>query len=345
MDSFKLTKYSHGSGCGCKIAPADLEKILVNHRNTKTIEQLLIGNNSNDDAAVWDIGNGQALISTVDFFLPVVDDAFDFGRIAAANALSDVYAMGGKPVFANVVLGWPMEKLPAELASEVLNGARSICEKVNVAIAGGHSINSSDPIFGLSVNGFANVAHIKRNNTAKAGDLLYVTKPLGIGVLSTAIKRGIAHSNHVQHVVEVMCSLNTIGEKLGAQKWVHSMTDITGFGLLGHLLEMAAGSKLTAQVHFKNVPLLPYLDEYLKQNIIPDNTYRNWNAYEKKVKGLADMKAFQVLNDPQTSGGLLVSVAAEHAPDAEELFTTEGVHAVCIGKFVPETDFGMEVIL
>jgi len=345
MDSFKLTQYSHGSGCGCKIAPADLEKNLVNHRSTKNIEQLLIGNNSNDDAAVWDIGNGQALISTVDFFLPVVDDAFDFGRIAAANALSDVYAMGGKPVFANVVLGWPIEKLPAELATEVLNGARSICEKANVAIAGGHSINSSDPIFGLSVNGFAQLAHIKRNNTAKSGDLLYLTKPLGIGVLSTAIKRGVAHSVHIQEVVELMCSLNAIGEKLGAKKWVHSMTDVTGFGLLGHLTEMAEGSNLTAQLHFKNVALLPCLDEYLKQNIIPDNTYRNWNAYEKKVSGLGDMKAFQVLNDPQTSGGLLISVDAQHAQEADELFTAEGVRGVCVGKFVNKTDFSIEVIL
>ncbi|MBX7205796.1 MAG: selenide, water dikinase SelD [Bacteroidia bacterium] len=345
MDSFKLTQYSHGSGCGCKIAPADLEKILATHRSTRTAEQLLIGNNSNDDAAVWDIGNGQALISTVDFFLPVVDDAFDFGRIAAANALSDVYAMGGKPVFANVVLGWPIEKLPAELATEVLNGARNICEKVNVAIAGGHSINSSDPIFGLSVNGFANVGHIKRNNTARSGDFLYLTKPLGIGVLSTAIKRGVAHSGHIQEVVELMCSLNTIGEKLGAQKWVHSMTDITGFGLLGHLTEMAEGSNLTAQLRFNDVPLLSCLDEYLKLNTIPDNTYRNWNAYEKKVSGLTDMKAFQVLNDPQTSGGLLISVAAEHAQEADELFAAEGVHAVCIGQFVPEGVYSIEVIL
>jgi selenide,water dikinase len=345
MDSFKLTQYSHGSGCGCKIAPADLEKILVNHRSTKTIDQLLIGNNSNDDAAVWDIGNGQALISTVDFFLPVVDGAFDFGRIAAANALSDVYAMGGRPAFANAVLGWPMEKLPAELASEVLKGAQSICEKANVAIAGGHSINSSDPIFGLTVNGFIARDHIKQNNSAWINDLLYLTKPLGIGVLSTAIKRGIAQPHHIQAVVELMCSLNTIGTKLGDQNWVHSMTDITGFGLLGHLTEMAEGSNLTAQLYFKDVPVLPYIDEYLKQNCIPDNTYRNWNAYENRVTGLADMRAFQVLNDPQTSGGLLLSIAPELAQTAEKLFTAEGVQAVCIGKFISLSDFRIEVIL
>jgi selenide,water dikinase len=229
MEKIRLTQYSHGSGCGCKIAPAELEKILSGNKSSLQIKELLVGNNTNDDAAVWDLGNGQVLISTVDFFLPVVDDAFNFGRIAAANSISDVYAMGGKPLFANAVLGWPIDKIPSTIATEVLNGARSICTELNIPIAGGHSINSSDPIFGLAVNGIAVKENIKQNNTAKAGDLLYLTKPLGVGIMTTAIKRGLAQDEHIAHTVELMCTVNSIGERLGAIESVHALTDVTGF--------------------------------------------------------------------------------------------------------------------
>lgn len=331
MEKIRLTQYSHGSGCGCKIAPAELEKILSGNKSSLQIEELLVGNNTNDDAAVWDLGNGQVLISTVDFFLPVVDDAFDFGRIAAANAISDVYAMGGKPIFANAVLGWPIDKIPSEIATEVLNGARSICSELNIPIAGGHSINSSDPIFGLAVNGIAAKGNIKQNNTAKAGDLLYLTKPLGVGIMTTAIKRGLAQDEHIVHTVELMCTVNSIGERLGALEAVHALTDVTGFGLLGHLLEIAEGSGLSAELDFSKVPVLPFLDTYLQQNCIPDNTFRNWNSWEKKVSGVEDLKSFQVLNDPQTSGGLLIAVSADKAQELETLLDACALPVHCIG--------------
>lgn len=331
MEKIRLTQYSHGSGCGCKIAPAELEKILSGNKSSLQIKELLVGNNSNDDAAVWDLGNGQVLISTVDFFLPVVDDAFDFGRIAAANAISDVFAMGGKPIFANAVLGWPIDKIPSVLATEVLNGARSICSELNIPIAGGHSINSSDPIFGLAVNGIAVKENIKQNNTAKAGDLLYLTKPLGLGIMTTAIKRGLAQSEHITHTVELMCTVNSIGESLGALEAVHALTDVTGFGLLGHLIEMAEGSGLSAELDFSKVPVLPFLDSYLQQNCIPDNTFRNWNSWEKKVSGVDDLKSFQVLNDPQTSGGLLIAIAADKAIELETLLRKFSLPVHCIG--------------
>lgn len=331
MEKIRLTQYSHGSGCGCKIAPAELEKILSGNKSSLQIKELLVGNNTNDDAAVWDLGNGQVLISTVDFFLPVVDSAFDFGRIAAANSISDVYAMGGKPLFANAVLGWPIDKIPSAIATEVLNGARSICSEMNIPIAGGHSINSSDPIFGLAVNGIAAIDNIKQNNTAKAGDLLYLTKPLGVGIMTTAIKRGLAQDEHIAHTVELMCTVNSIGERLGAIEAVHALTDVTGFGLLGHLIEMAEGSGLSAELDFSKVPVLPFLDTYLQQNCIPDNTFRNWNSWEKKVSGVEDLKSFQVLNDPQTSGGLLIAVAADKAQELEALIYAYALPVHCIG--------------
>jgi selenide,water dikinase len=335
MEKIRLTQYSHGSGCGCKIAPAELEKILSGNKSSLQIKELLVGNSTNDDAAVWDLGNGQVLISTVDFFLPVVDDAFDFGRIAAANAISDVYAMGGKPLFANAVLGWPIDKIPSAIATEVLNGAKSICTELNIPIAGGHSINSSDPIFGLAVNGVAVKENIKQNNTAKAGDLLYLTKPLGVGIMTTAIKRGLAQTEHIAHTVELMCTVNSIGERLGTLEAVHALTDVTGFGLLGHLLEIAEGSGLSAELDFSKVPVLPFLDTYLQQNCIPDNTFRNWNSWEKKVSGVEDLKSFQVLNDPQTSGGLLIAIAAGKAQELEALLDACALPVHCIGFMKP----------
>lgn len=343
MEKIRLTQYSHGSGCGCKIAPAELEKILSGNKSSLQIKELLVGNNTNDDAAVWDLGNGQVLISTVDFFLPVVDDAFDFGRIAAANSISDVYAMGGKPLFANALLGWPIDKIPSEIATEVLNGARSICSELNIPIAGGHSINSSDPIFGLAVNGIAVKGNIKQNNTAKAGDLLYLTKPLGLGIMATAIRRGLAQDDHIAHTVEFMCRVNSIGERLGDIEAVHALTDVTGFGLLGHLLEIVEGSGLSAELDFSKVPVLPFLDTYLQQNCIPDNTYRNWNSWEKKVSGVEDLKSFQVLNDPQTSGGLLIAVSQDGKNHLEEVLHEHKCIVNCIGKISEKSVFGVTV--
>lgn len=310
-EPIRLTQYSRGAGCGCKIAPQVLDEILKNNITSPSIKNLLVGNSSKDDAAVYDLGNGTALISTTDFFMPVVDDAFDFGRIASANAISDVYAMGGKPVLAIAILGWPVEKLPAALAQQVLEGSRKICEEAGIPLAGGHSIDSAEPIFGLSVNGLVDIKNLKKNNTAKAGNLLFITKPLGVGVLSTAQKRGVLKEEHLPVMIKQMTVLNTIGEALGKTEGVTAMTDITGFGLLGHLVEMAEGSGLSAEINYEALPVIEGVKEYLSQRIVPDATYRNWNAYSAKTgfeKGVNVMEAFNLLPDPQTNGGLLIAV-------------------------------------
>ncbi|MDZ4668428.1 MAG: selenide, water dikinase SelD [bacterium] len=322
-NKIKLTQYSHKAGCGCKIAPADLEKIL-SERSEQHFKELLVGNQSNDDAAVWDIGGGLGVINTVDFFMPIVDDAFDFGRIAATNAISDVYAMGGKPLFANALLGWPIETLPLELATEVMNGAREVCRNAGIPLAGGHSIDSKEPLFGLTVTGSVRTENLKRNNLPQVGDYLFLSKPLGTGIMGTAIKRGLAQELHAKEVVDWMCKLNSIGVELGANAAVHALTDVTGFGLLGHLLEMC-GDEFSAELDWKNIPYFSFLDTYLKQNIIPDNTYRNWNAWEHKVGGVIEMEPFQILNDPQTSGGLLIAVSPEGVSSIRTLFTQNNI--------------------
>lgn len=313
----KLTQYASKAGCGCKIAPADLEKILA-QRDVNTFKNLLVGNQDNDDAAVWDIGSNMAVVNTVDFFMPIVNNAFDFGRIAAANAISDVYAMGAKPLFANAILGWPIDILPIELVQDVLRGAREICSKAGIPLAGGHSIDSKEPLFGLSVTGSVRTECLKRNNTPKEGDYLFLTKALGTGVMGTAIKRDLAVFEHASLAVESMCKLNDLGMYLGEIKEVNALTDVTGFGLIGHLLEMC-GTQFSAELYWDKVPYFDFLDSYLHQNIIPDNTYKNWNAWESKIDGITDMKPFQVLNDPQTSGGLLISVSEEGLSKVQQL--------------------------
>jgi selenide,water dikinase len=344
---YTLTSYAPGSGCGCKIAPAILSEILSGNRTMLSFPSLLVGNTSNDDAAVWDLHNGQALISTVDFFTPIVNNAYDFGRIAAANALSDVYAMGGKPVFANALLGWPVDELPVELAQQVMQGAISICNLAGIPIAGGHTINIKEPLFGLAVNGLALRKDIKQNNTGKEGDVLYLTKPIGTGVIATAIKRGVADAAHIQAVTESMCSLNTIGMLAAQHEQVHAITDITGYALLGHLIEMTEGSNVSAELDFAAVPVFHGIDIYLQQNLIPDNTYRNWNAIEKKVTGVADMHSFQLLNDPQTSGGLLLAVAPDFVGALENLLSQNGLAAFTrpIGRLIKKTNFEVNVVL
>ena len=292
--------------------------------------------------------NGQALVSTVDFFMPIVDDAFDFGRIAATNALSDVYAMGGKPIFANAILGWPIDKLPLELAAKVIEGAQFVCKQANIPIAGGHSIDSLEPMFGLAVNGLVNNENIKQNSTAQNGDVLFLTKKLGTGIIGTAIKRGLIEDElHAKTCIESMCTLNSIGFEIAKLSGVNAMTDITGFGLLGHLIEMAEGANLTAEIDWKNVPYFDFIASYLQKNIIPDNTYRNWNAYEKMVSGLNDMKAFQILNDPQTSGGLLISINPANQQTLIDLFNQNGMQDFIkpIGVFKAASAFKVNVNL
>ncbi|MBC6492748.1 selenide, water dikinase SelD [Flavihumibacter stibioxidans] len=310
-NKYPLTQYSHGAGCGCKISPQALEQILHSEQPAIANEKLLVGNQSKDDAAVYDLGNDNALISTTDFFMPIVDDAYDFGRIASANAISDVYAMGGRPILAIAILGWPIEKLPAGLASQVLEGARATCALAGIPLAGGHSIDSPEPLFGLAVNGLVHKSQLKQNNTARRGDLLLMTKSLGTGVLSTAQKRSVLEPAHYDGLLKQLVQLNNVGEKLAAIEGVHAMTDITGFGLLGHLIEMAEGSGLGAQIQYEKIPVLDGVREYLSRRIVPDATYRNWNSYSNKVgfeKGVNVMEAFSLLPDPQTNGGLLIAV-------------------------------------
>ena len=237
LDAIKLTQYSHGAGCGCKIAPKILDEILSSSITSPDNNKLIVGNHSKDDAAVYDLGNGTALISTTDFFMPIVDDPYEFGRIASANAISDVYAMGGKPILAIAILGWPINILPPAIAQKVIEGSRSICMEAGIPLAGGHSIDSPEPIFGLAVNGLVPIENIKQNNLAKEGDILFLTKPLGVGILTTAEKKGIVLDQHKGVAANQMMQLNSIGEMLGKIKGVSAMTDVTGFGLLGHLKE------------------------------------------------------------------------------------------------------------
>ncbi len=328
MEPIKLMQFSHGAGCGCKIAPAVLDKILQSQTQYADHPNLLVGNASKDDAAVYDLGNGNALISTTDFFTPIVDDAFAFGRIAGANAISDVYAMGGKPLLAIAILGWPVNKLPEELAQQVLEGAREVCAEAGIPLAGGHSIDTPEPIFGLSVNGLVAIEHLKQNNTAKEGDVLLLTKPLGVGILSTAQKRGALKEEHLALMLKQLGTLNKAGEALGKIKGVHAMTDVTGFGLLGHLIEMAEGSGLSATLSYQKIPILEATKEYIAQRISPDATFRNWNGYSSKVAfgtGVNVMEAFTVLPDPQTNGGLLIAVAAEALGEVQKVLSELGL--------------------
>lgn len=315
----KLTQFSRAAGCGCKIAPAQLQEILFTANTLPLFSNLITGNAGNEDAAVYDLGNGEAIISTTDFFMPVVDDAFDFGSIASANAISDVYAMGGTPVMAIAILGWPIDKLPATLAQQVLEGARDVCAKANIPLAGGHSVDSAEPFFGLAVTGRIASTNIKKNNTAEEGDAVFITKPIGTGILSTAQKRGLITDEHAVSMVAQMKTLNSIGIYLGSLKEVTGMTDITGFGLMGHLIEMAEGANLSVSIDYVSIPIADGVKEYLNQKAVPDATYRNWNAYNKKVKfekGVNVMEAFTLLPDPQTNGGLMFTISAND----EDLF-------------------------
>lgn len=319
----KLTQFSHGAGCGCKIAPAVLEQILNTSFKAPVSDKLIVGNSSKDDAAVYDLGNGQGLVSTTDFFTPIVDDARDFGKIAAANAISDVYAMGGKPLMAVAILGWPINKLPVELAQQVIEGAHLICAEAGIPLAGGHSIDSPEPIFGLAVSGLVDLKHLKRNNTAKAGDLIYITKKIGIGILTTAEKKGLLKDEHKGIAVEQMVRLNKLGEKVGAITGVTAMTDITGFGLLGHLIEMAEGAGLSAEIVYSKIPLFEGLGFYTSQMCVPDNSFRNWSSYDPKVSGISG-DSLLTLCDPQTNGGLLITVEPAYKKQFEELLVQEG---------------------
>lgn len=326
----KLTQYSHGAGCGCKISPAILDKILHTNIAATPDARLLVGNDKRDDAAVLDMGNGTALISTTDFFMPIVDDAYDFGRIASANAISDVYAMGGKPVLAIAILGWPIDKLPPEVAQRVLEGSRAICAEAGITLAGGHSIDCPEPVFGLAVNGIVDIPNLKQNATATAGCKLYLTKALGVGILSTAQKKGLLRKEDAAIALKSMTTLNKLGEVFGQMPYIKAMTDVTGFGLLGHLSEMCEGSGVLAVIEFDKVPVIASLPYYLEKKCFPGGTTRNWNSYGHKVGTITDEQKY-ILADPQTSGGLLVAVEEEHALQFEEVMKGHGYELQSLG--------------
>jgi selenide, water dikinase len=330
---FKLTGYSHGAGCGCKIAPQLLRQILNGTTDNSAFADLLVGNAHSDDAAVLRLNDTKALISTTDFFMPIVDDAEDFGKIAAANAISDIYAMGGKPVLAIAILGWPVNTLPAVLAGRVIQGARTTCAEAGIPLAGGHSIDSPEPIFGLAVNGIIEISRLKKNSGALPGDLIYLTKPLGIGIFTTAQKRGLLSAGHHALACQTMIQLNSVGEELSALNEVHAMTDVTGFGLAGHLLEVCAASGVSATIELNKLPLLdkPALQEYIRQGCVPGGTQRNYASYGHQIAGL-DETSRSVLCDPQTSGGLLICVSAGRgAQQVESILKNRGLYNNAIG--------------
>ena len=330
--TIKLTQYSHGAGCGCKIAPKVLESFLKTDFVAPSDSRLLVGNSTKDDAAVYDLGDGTGVISTTDFFMPIVDDPFEFGRVAAANAISDIYAMGGTPMMAIAILGWPINLLSAEVAQKVIDGGRHACAEAGIQLAGGHSIDSPEPIFGLAVTGRVELAKLKQNSTARAGNLLFLSKPLGVGILTTAEKQGKLQPEHSRLAVESMMKLNTIGAQLAEIPGVSCITDVTGFGLLGHLLEICQGSNLSATVNLKDIPLLDSaVIDYLNQGCVPGGSTRNWECIGQHISG-TDLQSQTLLCDPQTSGGLLVAVEPQEAETVSRILEQAGCHSQPIGQ-------------
>ncbi len=333
--AIKLTEYSHGAGCGCKISPKVLDIMLASKLDITPDPRLIVGNSSRDDAAAYEIEGGQIILSTTDFFMPIVDDAFDFGRIAATNAISDIYAMGGVPLMAIAILGWPVDKLAADIASTVLDGARTVCAEAGIMLAGGHSIDAPEPIFGLAVTGQVAKKYLKQNNTATVGCDLYLTKPLGVGIMTTAQKQKKLEEGHAHIARDVMCKLNSIGAKLAKFDCVKAMTDVTGFGLMGHLSEMCEGSGIKAVINYEAVPILGPVKYYLGLGCIPGGTARNFESYGHKIGSMsADQK--HILCDPQTSGGLLIAATKSNQASMLACFKEYGLTLEPIGKLLAQ---------
>ena len=329
--SIKLTQYSKAAGCGCKLAPSVLEEILSGCKQDVTFKNLLVGNETKDDAAVYELNDGNCIISTTDFFTPIVDDPYDFGRIAACNAISDIYAMGGKPLMAIAILVWPIDKIPPHVAQEVIKGALEICTKAGIPLAGGHSIDNQEPIFGLAVTGMVKKENIKTNNAIQENDLLYFTKPLGIGVLSTALKRGLLDESHYEDIIKSTTALNSIGEKLGTLPFVHAMTDVTGFGFAGHLLEMLDGNDLSAIIQKDALPIIEIAKDLAKQSCFPGGTTRNHQAQAPHIAGM-EGSDYIIYCDPQTSGGLLFSVNPANEAEMDAFLQAENQFFAKVGK-------------
>ena len=338
----RLTQYSHGAGCGCKISPQVLDVILAGSGAQNLDPRLWVGNASRDDAAVYALDDERGVVSTTDFFMPIVDDPYDFGRIAATNAISDIYAMGADPLLAIAILGWPVNILPPEVAREVVRGGRAACDAAGIVLAGGHSIDAPEPIFGLAVTGVVEKRHLKRNDTATAGCRLYLTKPLGIGILTTAEKKARLRPQDVGVARDLMCTLNKPGSRFGRLAGVKAMTDVTGFGLLGHLVEMAEGSGLSAVLDAAAVPRLAGVDYYLGEGCVPGGTQRNFDSYGAKIAPLTEAQK-HLLCDPQTSGGLLIAVSPEGEREFLAVAGEMGLVLAPIGQMTERRTLAVEL--
>jgi selenide,water dikinase len=330
----RLTSLAHGGGCGCKLAPGVLESIIAKTAASFVPKDLLVGIETSDDAAVYRINAEQAIIATTDFFMPIVDDPFDFGAIAATNALSDVYAMGGTPLFALAIVGMPIDKLPVESIRQILEGGEAVCQRAGIPIAGGHSIDSVEPIYGLVAVGLVNPRHLKRNADAKPGDRVVLGKGLGVGIYSAALKKQQLHDVHYRAMIASTTKLNTPGPKLAGLPGVHALTDVTGFGLLGHLLEVCRGSQVHAVLHWDAVPLLPEVVVLARAGNVTGASKRNWTSYGASVDlGRRGELERVLLTDPQTSGGLLVTCAPQAVDGVLQVFRQEGFEqAAVIGE-------------
>ena len=336
----RLTQFSHGGGCGCKIAPGVLEQILSKSAPGLIPKDLLVGIETSDDAAVYRINDRQAIVATTDFFMPIVDDPFDFGAIAATNAISDVYAMGGQPLFALALVGMPVNQIPLEVIRKILEGGESVCARAGIPIAGGHTIDSVEPIYGLVAIGLVDPANLKRNSGARPGDKLVLGKPIGVGIISAALKKGRLDEAGYKAMIAATTQLNTPGTRLGKIDGVHALTDVTGFGLLGHLLEIARGSNAGAKLRWNAIPILPQALDFAAEGIATGASGRNWTGYGTRVKLDPAINDAQkaLLTDPQTSGGLLVACAPETCDEVLQIFRAEGfAQAAIVGEIVAGT--------
>src|SRR6516225_1214395 len=345
-DSVRLSSMAHGGGCGCKLSPAVLATLLSNASAKPSFKQLLVGTETGDDAAVWQVDERTCLISTTDFFMPMVDDPRDFGRIAATNAISDVYAMGGRPIFALAILGMPLGKIAPERVREILEGGREVCQAAGIPVAGGHSIDTPEPIYGLAVNGICAPSELRRNSEARAGDLILLTKPVGVGIYSAAFKKEALSPADYADMVATMTTLNRIGAELATDSNVHAMTDVTGFGVLGHALGVARGSGLRFVLRSESVPLLPRAMQLAQQGFVTGASGRNWESYGAAVALPPDCPLWlrQILTDPQTSGGLLVACAPERGDALLRTIRDAGYAAASVIGVMREGAPGIEVL-
>ncbi len=343
-----LLMYTTNAGCSCKIPPAQLKQI-IGEGTGISFANIIVGNSSADDAAVVTINEEDCIVSTTDFFTPIHNDAYTYGQIAAANAISDVYAMGAKPIVATAILAWPTEKLSTEIAAAVIRGATDKCHEAGIALAGGHSVVAPEPLFGLNVTGQVKKQHIKKNNTAQEGDIIYITKPIGLGILTSALKRNALLPEHHNIAEPIMTQLNSIGTWLGTLNYVTAMTDITGYGLAGHIIEMCDAQRLSVTLYWNEIPMAADLSHYIKNRILPDATFRNWQSYGAQVgfgAGVAVMDAFNILPDPQTSGGLCIAIK----PEMEQTFLAEiklqnpDLKIYKIGKFTASQEKTIQVV-